>query len=360
MLRTIIHTLFILLAFTACSNKCDTYHLNDIQVIGSHNSYKIAIEKPLWNYLHEKDSELANSLQYSHISILEQLKMGLRNIELDVFYDPQGGHYSNPKGLALIKENGGTPLAFDMDEKLKQPGLKMFHIQDVDFRSHHLLFKACLQMMKKWSDENTDHTPVFVLINTKDIKVKGTREPLPFNKQALDSLDLELRSVFDDDELITPDMVRGDYESLEKAVLTKGWPALKSVKGRFMFVLDETKAKIDLYLQGHEGLKGRVLFVNSLEGNPEAGFRIVNNPVKDFEYIQALVAKGYLVRTRADSNTREARINDYTRFEKAKESGAQVISTDFYLPSTLFESSYKIKFEDNKFERIKVKENVPN
>jgi hypothetical protein len=60
-----------------------------------------------------------------------------------------------------------------------------------------------------------------------------------------------------------------------------------------------------------------------------------------------------MVRTRADSDTKQARANDYRQFEKAKASGAQVISTDYYYPSQLFESTYQVSFENGKFERIK-------
>jgi hypothetical protein len=79
----------------------------------------------------------------------------------------------------------------------------------------------------------------------------------------------------------------------------------------------------------------------------------MNDPVKDFEKIQQLVNQGYLVRTRADAGTEEARTNDYNRFEKAKASGAQIITTDYYLPSTLFESDFKIGFENDTYERIR-------
>ena len=117
--------------------------------------------------------------------------------------------------------------------------------------------------------------------------------------------------------------------------------------------MDEKEERINDYLVDHQSLKGRVLFVNSKEGNPEAAFRIVNNPVRDFEYIKTLVAKGYMVRTRADAATKEARINNYKKFEKAEASGAQVISTDYYVRSTLFTSEYKVIFEDGTYERIK-------
>lgn len=337
--------------FVGCTK--NEIHLNDVQVIGSHNSYKIPIEKPLWNYLYQLDSSKAKSLQYGHISLEEQLDLGLRNLELDVFHDPNGGYFSNPKGLEIVKKMGGQPLEFDSEEKLSQKGLKMFHVQDVDFRSHYLLFKEGLQALKNWSDKNPNHTPIFILINAKDQKVQQTRNPLTFTKSALDSIDIEIKSVFPSEKLITPDLVRGDFKTLEEAVIEKGWPKLEDVKGRFIFVLDEKEAKINLYLENHPSLVDRVLFVNSIEGSPEAAFRIVNNPIKDFDYIKELVAKGYLVRTRADAATKEARTNDYEKFEKAKASGAQIISTDYYVPSLLFPSSYKVSFENNKYERIK-------
>ncbi|WP_199269839.1 Ca2+-dependent phosphoinositide-specific phospholipase C [Algibacter sp. L1A34] len=326
---------------------------NDIQVIGSHNSYKIQIEKSLFDFLSTKDNERMKSLQYGHVSLEEQLSLGLRNLELDVFYDPMGGHFSNPKGLDIMKSKGIETLAFDKEEKLKQPGLKMFHIQDIDFRSHQLLFKDGLRVLKKWSNNNSNHTPVVILINAKDQRVDGTRNPLPFTSEALDSIDSEIRSVFSKEQLITPNDVRSEFATLEKAILIKGWPELGLTKGKFLFVLDEKEDKINKYIKGHPNLDGRVMFVNSKEGSPEAAFRIINNPITDFDYIKELVAKGYMVRTRSDAGTKEARANNYDRFLKAKASGAQVISTDYYVPSTLFESDFKVIFEDETYERIK-------
>lgn len=328
--------------------------LNDIQVIGSHNSYKIAIEPALWGVIETFDSEKAKSLQYGHISIIKQLDLGLRNLELDVFYDPEGGHFSEPRGLSMVKMVFKDPLPFDEEKKLEQPGLKLFHVQDLDFRSYHLLFRESLGVIKEWSNRNPNHTPITILINAKDQKVTGTRDPLPFTKQALNTIDEEIRAVLSEDKLITPDLVRGSFKILEEAVLTQGWPKLDDVKGRFLFVLDEKEEKNKRYLEGHTSLKNRVLFVNSKEGNPEAAFRIINNPITDFDYIKKLVAKGYMVRTRADAGTKEARANNYTRFEKAKGSGAQVISTDYYMPSTFFESDFKVIFDDETFERIKI------
>lgn len=351
--KAVLSFVFVAMAIGAMSTFQKDLRLNEIQVIGSHNSYKIAIEEPLFQVLSRVDSAGMAALAYDHPPLTDQLDMGLRNLELDVFHDPLGGRYTDPKGLTMVKSTGSTPLEFDQQNKLNQPGLKLFHIQDIDFRSHHLLFKEGLETLKNWSMENPDHTPVFILINAKDSKVEGTRVPLTFTAQALDSIDLEIRSVLDDTQLITPDLVRGEFATLEEAILNEGWPKLNDMKGRFLFVLDEKETKRNRYLENHPGLRKAVLFVNEREGNPNAAFRVINDPVKDFDYISSLVDKGYIVRTRADAGTKEARSNDYLRFEKAKASGAQVISTDYYIPSQLFSSSFEINFGSGKYERIK-------
>ncbi len=343
------------LALFSLNYSCDEriVRLNDIQLIGSHNSYKISIEQPLWEYIYQQEPKEAIALQYGHIPIIEQLEMGLRALEFDVFHDPEGGYYSNPMGLAVLKEMGMPTQEFDSEGKLNEPGLKMFHVQDIDFRSHHLLFKDCLKTLKRWSDENPDHTPVFITMNTNDSKIASLKDPLPFTASALNRIDVEIRSVLSVNKLITPGLVRGNFKTLEQAVLTRGWPKLEDVKGRFLFVLNASSDKISRYLQGHPSKEGRVLFTDSEEGNPEAAFRVVNDPIKNFDYIKDLVNKGYMVRTRADADTKEARNNDFTRFEKAKASGAHIISTDYYLPSTHFESTYQVRFDNHGFVRIR-------
>lgn len=334
-------------------NRSKSVLLTDLQIIGSHNSYKVAIEQSLLDYLFQLDSAMGSGLQYEHPPLTDQLELGLRNLELDVYHDPKGGYYSNPAGLDIVRASGDNPLPFDRAEKLKVPGLKVFHVQEVDFRSNQLLFKDALTELKKWSDNNPGHTPVIITINTKDGEIPNTRKPLAFDGEALQTIDVEIRSIFPEEQLITPDFVRGNRDTLEEAVLKDGWPELTAVKGRFLFVLDQGGEKLKVYLREFPALKGAVMFVNQAEGNPEAAFRVVNDPIADFDKIRELVALGYMVRTRADADTKEARTNDYSKFEKAKKSGAQVITTDYYVPSKLFKSDYKVIFEDGTYERIK-------
>ena len=189
--------------------------MNQIQLIGSHNSYKIGIERPLFEHL-LKTKPTMSGLEYEHIPLSEQLNLGLRGLELDVFYDPKGGYYTNPKGLEIVKSLGAAPQPFDMEQKLQVPGLKVFHVQEIDFRSHQLLFKDALKELKKWSQANKGHTPIIITMNTKDDEIPLTRKPLPFTAKALLSIDTEIKEVFDDEQLITPDMVRGNLKLWSK------------------------------------------------------------------------------------------------------------------------------------------------
>ena len=92
----------------------------------------------------------------------------------------------------------------------------------------------------------------------------------------------------------------------------------------------------------YEGWQQRPMFTNAPEGHPAAGIMILNEPVEQFDEIQRLVAAGYMVRTRADADTREARDNNTSRRDAAFASGAQAISTDYYQPATHFGNDYQV------------------
>jgi hypothetical protein len=336
------------------SNQSDTTHnelrLNEIQILGSHNSYKVAIDSALLNLIAAKDEETARSLDYAHIPITQQLDMGLRNLEYDIFHDPKGGRFTDPTGLALLKTKGLPYEAFDEQQKLQQPGFKVFHVQDIDFRSHNLLFKDALNELRDWSNANPDHIPIFVTINTKDQEIKNStvirHQPLPFTAGALDSIDTSLQKYLGTEHLITPDDLRKDGQSLKESIIDGGWPLMDSARGKFVVILDQNDEKMERYIEGHPGLAGRMMFVNAPESYPEAAIMIINDPVKDHQKIQAIVRQGFIVRTRSDAGTKEARENDYSRWEAAQSSGAQIITTDYYLPSKTFPSSYQISMEE--------------
>ena len=342
----------------------DTLKLNQIQCIGSHNSYKQAIDPALFSLLIRTDSidnkpGRFQSIEYSHIALTDQLNLGLQGLEIDVYADAKGGKYARPMGLMLAK--GQRP--YDSAGVMKEPGFKVLHIQDLDFRSNCPTLRQCLAELKRWSDAHPDHYPVFVTMNAKDdtIKKPGYIIPEPFMAPVLDQLDRAILMGLGVDKLIRPDDVRGTRNggpriggpspTLEAAVLSGNWPTMQAAKGKFLFVLDETGPKRAAYIAGHPSLRGRTLFTNSDAGTPEAAFVILNNSIDDQHRIQALVKKGYLVRTRADSDTKQARTNDYQNFKAAQQSGAQIITTDYYAKSGFFPSEYIIRFPDGTYLR---------
>jgi hypothetical protein len=315
--------------------------LNEVQLIGSHNSFKQAIDPELLQQLAAFDKNLAASLEYSHLTIPAQLGRGIRKFELDVFYDPEGGRYQTPGGLTRI----ATARPYDVTS-LGLPGFKVMHVQDIDFRSHCPLLTGCLQQFVTWSNEHPNHLPVFITINPKEgaIDVPGFVQPLPFDDRAWDELDTAFRQGLGD-KLFTPDEFRADELTLPDAV-AKGWPTLESMRGRFILVLDHGNERMQQYVKGHPALTGRSMFVNSVEGTPEAAIRVINDPVKDGDKIRQLVQQGYIVRTRSDADTVEARTGDTNRREQAFLSGAQIISTDYYLANPAFGTGFSVKFPD--------------
>jgi len=66
---------------------------------------------------------------------------------------------------------------------------------------------------------------------------------------------------------------------------------------------------------------------NSKPGDPDAAFTEENNGSE--EEINTLSKQGYLIRTRADSDTEQARTNDGSRRDLSLRSGAQLVSTDY-------------------------------
>lgn len=78
---------------------------------------------------------------------------------------------------------------------------------------------------------------------------------------------------------------------------------------------------------------------------------IINDSKKDGEKIKETVKKGYMVRTRADADTREARENDLSSFIAACADGAQIITTDYYYKSSFFPSSYTVSFDGGTYMR---------
>lgn len=357
-------SLFLLLIFTACSNSksdtqsaagnpnCETItapnadqclRLNHIQLLGTHNSYKLKPAQALVDTLDTVTTGWARGLEYSHRPLSEQLEeLGIRKLELDIFADTSGGRFAKPAGAKRI--NDERYLGSDVMEK---PGFKVFHIQDVDYRSNCRTLVNCLEEVEGWSAKHPNHLPIMIMLEVKD----GTPEArddfaftkaLPIDETIINGVDKEIWSVFSKGQVIVPDDVRKNFDTLEQAILEDGWPTLAQSRGKVLLALDNTSRIRDRYLSGSPNLENRALFVSTRPGNPTAGFIKMNDVFKEKDKIRDYAEKGYLIRTRADIPTVEARSGDTQRRDLALQSGAHYISTDYPEPSP-FDSTYIVR-----------------
>ena len=229
---------------TAAQDK--TVHLNQIQVIGSHNSYNLGFAPSEEKYARMHDPKGYQGLEYHHASLTAQLNGGVRQLEIDIVQDPKGGRFAHPKIVELTKQAGLPPDPdFDPHHEMDKPGFKVVHIPDLNQRSSCLLLTGCLREIRAWSQAHPEHVPLFLLIETKHgrtTSIPNSVEAEPFTTETFDALDKEIRSVFHDDEMILPDQVRGSYSTLDAAVRAGHWPTLAEARGKVIFLMDQKNA----------------------------------------------------------------------------------------------------------------------
>ncbi|MCA9528914.1 MAG: hypothetical protein KC543_02115 [Myxococcales bacterium] len=257
----------------------DALRLNDLQAKGTHNSYRYLDAPPLlpdWDYSH---APLATQLE----------SQGVRQLELDLHWDADEGLY------------------------------RVYHLDMVDMLSRCDRFVDCLKDVRGWSEAHRLHQPIFIMLEPKggfDLDVLDARHA---------ELDAEIRSVFSEDELITPDMVRGTHASVREAIQTEGWPTLGQTRGRVLFFYNCSRPVCVAYANHGEGLAGRVVFADANADDPWAGVRVMNTPGPD---VKAAVEAGFIVRTWPEDLTKII-AGEPSNLQAGLDSGAQLISTDF-------------------------------
>ncbi len=264
----------------------DTLRMNHLQAVGTHNSYHI-----------QPSPETIPEWSYTHLPLDEQLEtQGVRKLELDFYYGRQGY-------------------------------FEIYHLRGLDDQTTCLVFTDCLKIIKRWSDAHASHHPILVLLEPK-LPIHETNGAAHLQK-----LEAEILEVWPLERLVTPDLIQdqgGGSPDLRTAVETHGWPTLGEVRGRLMFVLHDTEGWRDVYLGPEGSTRGKIIF-------PEAGsdltasfaaYHSLNDPVGSLATIQAALAAGHLVRTRADTAGAAPVPPDYGPLEAALASGAHYISTD--------------------------------
>ena len=328
--------------------------LDQCQVIGTHNSYHVAPGPTMDALIRASVGAGADDLAYTHRPLKEQFALlGIRQVELDLYADPEGGRFAEPAGPKLAALSGGGAVPpHDPEGLLREPGFKVLHVPDVDFVSRNRTFRSALTEIRDWSAANPFHFPILVLVELKEdsLGVPGSTKALKFDVGLLDAVDAEIREMIPEARRFEPDALRGGLPTLREAVAGKGWPSVDRLLGKVLFALDNEDAVRDAYLARSPRLEGRTMFVSVDREHPAAAWMKRNDPVRQFDEIQSLVRDGFLVRTRADASTSVARRNDGTQRDRALASGAQFVSTDYPEPN-LSLSPYQVRLPGNRVAR---------
>jgi len=325
-------------------------HLNQIQVVGSHNSYNTGFAPSEEKYFSTHFPEAFHGVDYHHQSLPKQLDAGVRQLELDIVTDPAGGRFSHPKIVGLTKE-AGLPADpdFDPQHEMDKPGFKVIHLGDVNQRSSCQTFVHCLQDIRGWSKAHPKHVPILLLIEDKQGRLSqlpGATTAEPWTAETWNALDAEIRAVFGPDHLIAPEQVQEGHASLRDAAMAHAWPSLAQARGKVVFVLNDGDARAKAYQGQRKSLEGRAMFVATEADSPLAAFLSIPDPLKDGARIRQAVQQGLMVLTRADAETREARENNGSRRTAAIASGAQIVQTDFAMADRAV-GPYRVSLAEN-------------
>jgi hypothetical protein len=316
------------------SQETDHLRLNDVRILASHNSYKKKPDPKVLKFLSKVKNKIGPEndpiqLEYGHELLSTQLNdFNIRGFELDVYYDPLGGKFSKRKINSFV---------FGLRNKskevgLKSPGFKILHIADIDYETNYVTLESALAELGSWSQNNPTHCPIFVNIEVKAtspgdlskiLRNLGFKRATKFTENTFHLLDSIIESNFSTEQLFTPVDMKKNNTSLRATINNVGWPLFDDCRGKIFFVLEGDN--IDLYKNKGE----RPLFVYGEKEDEDVIFLLRNDPLNNENEINALTDQ-YIVRTRSDAGTLEARKNDYTRFFAALTSNAQIISTDFY------------------------------
>ena len=173
----------------------------------------------------------------------------------------------------------------------------------------------------------------------------GFKKAIMYDSISYRALDNEILDVFKNTSILyTPKDLMAGHKSISERLKTTSWPTLNSCLGKVIFILDGDQN--DMYQTSLENGEERPMFTFSEPGKLTAAFIKRNNPIGQEEVINNLTNE-YIVRTRSDVETMQARSGDYSMFNAAIYSNAQIISTDYYREDPII-GSFKISLDSFK------------
>lgn len=285
--------------------------LNQIQVIGTHNSYHLR-PAPAMLASAIRVNPAAKEWDYSRLPLDKQLDHGIRSFELDL-------HLLGSEWMVM-------------------------HVPLVDPNSTCRTFADALKIVKTWSDSHPRHIPISFLMECKEEGFALSKKFKQPELADIERIDQIIREIYPREQLITPDDIRAGEGKAFVSPEQRSWPTLRQCAGKVLFILHETGRNRDHYVANHPVLEGRAMFVNSDPQAPHAAAIVMDQP--NTTTVPRRAREGFFIRTRADGRENP----DADRRQTALSSGAHILSTDY--PAGEYPAGEAFSLPDNAPARV--------
>ena len=281
----------------------DGVKLNEIAILGTHNSYQRLATAETRFAMNIIDTITfkklgLNTFDFEMDTLTEQLEMGVRNVEIDI-------------------------ETLDKDNKIE---FKVTHNSFVDNASSAYDFTKALQEIKMWSDNNPRHIPVIIIVEPKSfvIEINGMKK---FSLEYAKELDKIVGDTLGD-SLLTPENMLRDYQSFKEMRENDDWISLKEAQGKILVLLHDCDVT-ESYIALDETIKTQKMFpMLRYDDRNESytSFILENDAFRANERkAENIDESNLIVRTRADVYP------EYSdeRYKVIEDCGSQIITTDF-------------------------------
>ena len=188
-------TLTALCLMAGCASRIDRVRINQAQVIGTHNSYHLRTHDSLLSPI-AKQGRNSRGGWITAIVPCRSNCPGLASARLNwtalpipravCMPSPEAPSWRPPSACRQCPNH-------DPEHRLRAPGFKVMHVQDIDYFSTVLTLVEGLQQVRTWSEQHPRHFPIFIYLELKeDQYLPMLTRPLPFGERELEALEAEI------------------------------------------------------------------------------------------------------------------------------------------------------------------------
>lgn len=294
---------------------------NELRYTATHNSYQtesVDVLKQIYGKLSDLTFGLVpeNTADFVSPTLTDQLNNGIYSFEIDI-------------------------EVFDRDGDIS---FTCMHNPRFQMTTSCYDFALAMKEIAMWSDNNPGHLPITVIIEPKEFFLP-LEDMKVLNLDYAKELDKTLKEALGG-RLFTPaDMLR-EYESFGEMRRADDWCKVSDMLGKVLILFHECNTT-EGYIELDPTLRTQAMFPMLRAKDIDrdcASFLLINKPEGEYDDIKEALDSNFVVRTRVDEFTKVTE----KRREKAFESGAQIISTDYPVRQGMTADDYVVCFGDMK------------